>query len=427
MGVALIYWLTPFYSDFWQLTTILIFTLICLTDFVDGWIARRLNIVSDLGKILDPLADKILILVFLPLLEMRVISSFPVFIILSREFAIMGLRVVQAQNSDNVAAKISGKIKTALTFPLCGILLARTPVISTPLPAFLEPLDAIAIWIRSWPNWVLISLIWITVAVTIWSFLDYFGQYLWQQYVKKMGGEAAAKKSVRAIIPNTFTLLNLGCGSLAVVFAFFGIYHTAVLLVILGILFDALDGSLARKLDAQSPLGAALDSKADAVSFGIAPAMVVYKSISEYNFPNATAWGICLGILYFAAVMYRLNRFDKQGHSNYFDGLPSPAGACLVLLGAISIPLSQPQLFLPIVLGTALLMASKIPYAHFEIAGRETFLRYFRIPAGIFLLLTLLHLANVRILHQLWAYEVFFALVGLYVLTPVIQWAKQRP
>ena len=75
-GVGIIFWMTPYTTNVTQITVILLYTVICLTDFLDGWIARRLKIESELGKILDPLADKILVLLFLPLLEMQVITSF---------------------------------------------------------------------------------------------------------------------------------------------------------------------------------------------------------------------------------------------------------------------------------------------------------------------------------------------------------------
>ena len=69
LGVVLIFWMTPYRSSYWLFWAVSIYAVICVTDFLDGWIARKLNIESDIGKILDPLADKILVLVFLPLLE----------------------------------------------------------------------------------------------------------------------------------------------------------------------------------------------------------------------------------------------------------------------------------------------------------------------------------------------------------------------
>ena len=77
------------------------------------------KIESELGKILDPLADSDFGLLFLPLPEMQVITSFPVFIILAREFAVMGLRIYSVQvGGDSIPAQFTGKLKTAITFPV---------------------------------------------------------------------------------------------------------------------------------------------------------------------------------------------------------------------------------------------------------------------------------------------------------------------
>ena len=62
VGVGLLFWLTPFHTNYIVIWAVLLYTLICLTDYMDGWVARRFNQVTDMGKILDPLADKILVL-----------------------------------------------------------------------------------------------------------------------------------------------------------------------------------------------------------------------------------------------------------------------------------------------------------------------------------------------------------------------------
>jgi len=196
-GVAYIFWFTPYVSAAVQSWVILIYTVICLTDFLDGWIARRLNIVSDVGKILDPLADKILVLVFLPLLEMQVITAFPVFIILAREFAIMALRIVSAKKGTIIPATIAGKIKTAITLPICGILLGRVPISSKgDLPILLKPINYLCELVTSWPVIYINILIWIMVLVTVWSFLDYFGSFIWTQNLNKAGGDKAKAKKL---------------------------------------------------------------------------------------------------------------------------------------------------------------------------------------------------------------------------------------
>ncbi|MEC8678755.1 MAG: CDP-alcohol phosphatidyltransferase family protein [Candidatus Margulisiibacteriota bacterium] len=151
LGVGVIFWMTPYLTNFTQILVILFYTVICLTDFLDGWIARRLKIETEIGKILDPLADKILVLLFLPLLEMQVITSFPVFIIFAREFAMMGLRVYSVQTGgDSIPAQFTGKLKTALTFPVCGILFGRVAVEKVDIPLIFEPVQFLIDWVMVW-------------------------------------------------------------------------------------------------------------------------------------------------------------------------------------------------------------------------------------------------------------------------------------
>jgi CDP-diacylglycerol--glycerol-3-phosphate 3-phosphatidyltransferase/CDP-diacylglycerol--serine O-phosphatidyltransferase len=428
IGVTFIFWLTPYKTNFWQLIAVSIFILISLTDFLDGWIARKLNIVSNVGKVLDPLADKIVVLVLLPLLEMQAITSFPVFIILAREFAIMALRVISAKEGTILSSKLSGKIKTAITLPLCALLFARVSVLEVSnLPVILVPLNELRRFIFNWPNWLFTTLIWVTVAVTIWSFLDYFGNFIWHQFVKRAGGdEKKAKRLLFALVPNAFTSLNLLCGVSAAVLAWFGFFHFAVLLVIIGILLDAVDGSLARKLDAVSKFGAKLDSQADFVSFGIAPAIIIYKILSETNH-IAFIFALLLALSYYFSVQYRLSRFEKAGHSDYFKGLPSPIGASLILLAAVSHNLSGTGVFIAIILIVNFLMISKIAYAHFEIASKKTFFKFLRIPAGIVLILTMFNLLKVNYEQYFYIYEILFGLIILYTITPIFSLFSSKP
>ncbi|MBT5856019.1 hypothetical protein HOH87_05220 [bacterium] len=423
LGVGIIFWLTPYETSYGLLVVLSIYILIAFTDYLDGWVARKLSIESDLGKVLDPLADKILVLVFLPLLEMQIITSFPVFIILAREFAIMALRVFSAKEAGVVIpAQFSGKLKTALTLPVCGILLARVPVQeAVQSPWLLMPLDWARLWVISWPQSVISLLVYLTVAVTVWSFFEYFDDFIWALYLKKWNGdEDAARRSLRSLIPNAFSFFNLICGASAVGYAAYGHYHTAALLVILGVMFDAVDGSLARRLDAFSSFGASLDSLADFVSFGVAPAVVIYRLISTSSIPFATYAAIGMGLVYYISVHYRLRRFsDSGGHVSYFDGLPSPVGAALVIVAAISPSLSTIYVFLGVVMGSCLLMISRLQYEHLDIAKKERFFRFFRIPGLIFTGLTILKLLEIPFTQKVYAFEILFVLTCIYVISPL--------
>ncbi len=105
-----------------------IFAFLALSDAVDGIIARKLNQVSNLGKFLDPLADKFLVIVaLLGLTELRIISSIPAMIIVSREFAVMGLRVHVALKNINVPASQMAKLKTVLQMIAVLMLMLYIP------------------------------------------------------------------------------------------------------------------------------------------------------------------------------------------------------------------------------------------------------------------------------------------------------------
>lgn len=424
LGVVFIFWVTPFRSVFSQLWIIVLFIVVCATDYLDGWVARRFNIVSDTGKVLDPLADKILVLLFLPLLEMKAISSFPVFIILAREFAIMALRVVSAKKGHIISANLSGKIKTAITFPVCGILLARIKVpLGHKIPFYLYPLRQVQLWVLSWPFWVVKGLITLTVVVTIWSFLDYLAKFIWQFLLEKANGDVSkAKYSLKKLIPNAISTGNLLIGVFAVVSAYQDHLSRAVMLVLISIFLDGIDGSVARKLQVESELGAKLDSRADFVCFGIAPAVIIWLVFSESTLAYSPLIGLALGFFYYGCVHYRLKRFSATGgHSALFQGIPSPVGASLIVLASVSNQLSQPFIFLFIVIASSLLMISKIPYVHNQ-AIKQTFLRFFQKPSFIVFILTILSLSHIiPVLSDYTAVfaHLFLGCVGLYIISPL--------
>lgn len=117
-----------------------VFIIASLTDFVDGYIARHYNQVSDFGKFLDPLADKLLVLAcMLIFIQWGRMPAWAVMIVLAREFAVSGLRMVAAAGGKVLAAGWSGKVKTFSTmvglclmiaFPVCWLDIAVTVVIA---------------------------------------------------------------------------------------------------------------------------------------------------------------------------------------------------------------------------------------------------------------------------------------------------------
>ena len=153
----------------------LILLLSGLTDIVDGFIARRFNMVSNLGKALDPLADKLLVMVALISFTFeRWIDPVAVVIILAREFMVTGLRLVVANEGIVVAAGIWGKLKTAFTMvAMCIIMFLQI--------LFPELKGAPDL---NWVNPVFIInevLIWISVILTVISggiYLKAYGKYI---------------------------------------------------------------------------------------------------------------------------------------------------------------------------------------------------------------------------------------------------------
>jgi len=100
----------------------IIFAIASLTDWLDGYLARKLQLITNLGKFLDPLADKLLVTAaFILLVELNVAPAWIVIIIISREFAVTGLRLVAASEGLVLAASNMGKLKT--TFQIVSIIL----------------------------------------------------------------------------------------------------------------------------------------------------------------------------------------------------------------------------------------------------------------------------------------------------------------
>lgn len=149
-------------------------------------------------------------------------------------------------------------------------------------------------------------------------------------------------------VPNLITALNILCGSIAVLFAVSGDLILASLFVFLGIFFDFFDGLAARLLNAQSEIGLQLDSLADVVTSGLAPAVVMFQLMNMafvgrmQNLPelfSSEGWNIgansyfpLLGLLIVVASAYRLAKFNVDTRqTSGFIGLPTPANALLVL------------------------------------------------------------------------------------------------
>ena len=137
----------------------LIFILASTTDWIDGHLARKYNLVTNMGKFLDPLADKLLVsAALIVLVEFQMAPSWIVIIIISREFAVTGLRLVLAGEGEVVAANMLGKIKTWAQIVAISALLLHNIIFE--MVSF--PFDMVALWIA--------------LFFTVWSGWDYFAK-----------------------------------------------------------------------------------------------------------------------------------------------------------------------------------------------------------------------------------------------------------
>lgn len=139
---------------------------------------------------------------------------------------------------------------------------------------------------------------------------------------------------MKCYLPNLLTLLNLLCALPAIESALSYNFYSTAFWMGLSLVFDFLDGFVARALGCTSPLGAQLDSLADVVSFGVVPSMVLYKVFQTYIPPEVPELGL-LPYLAFAiagGAAYRLGRFNLDAsQSSDFKGLPTPSMALFVL------------------------------------------------------------------------------------------------
>lgn len=133
-------------------------------------------------------------------------------------------------------------------------------------------------------------------------------------------------------IPNTITSCNLFCGCIASYWAFQGNYKLALLFIILGAVFDFFDGMTARLLHVSSPIGKELDSLADDVTFGLAPAAIVFSLFKEVHYPAFLApiadimpYAAFLIAVFSALRLAKFNLDERQTSS--FIGMPTPANA----------------------------------------------------------------------------------------------------
>jgi|TARA_B110000971_G_scaffold61455_1_gene62720 CDP-diacylglycerol--serine O-phosphatidyltransferase len=233
---------------------------------------------------------------------------------------------------------------------------------------------------------------------------------------KKNPFNIVASKKTRFILPNLLTIIGVCLGISSIKFSLDQNYSLAVIFLVFAALLDALDGRIARLIKGTSEFGKELDSLTDFVSFGIAPAFILYF----WELKNYGKIGWAITLIFSVCCVLRLARFnltkiseDEEWKLNYFEGMPSPAGAILILLPLIyelselNFNLNIKSITPYLVVMVALLLISKVP----------TFsLKKIKIPSG----LTVFLLFGISILFVSFIFYTFETLlvVGMiYLLT----------
>ena len=224
-------------------------------------------------------------------------------------------------------------------------------------------------------------------------------------------------------VPNMLTLANLLAGSVAVIFTLvYHAYETAFWLIVAAAIFDFLDGFAARLLKQTSPLGVQLDSLADDVTFGLAPAVVMYDlyvhSSSYYNLnAEVMGWMKYVVLIIAAFSVLRLAKFNiDTTQSTEFEGLPTPANALMLMSLAVLAETGRVVLYqehiLLISVAASLLLISPIrmfalKFKSFGIKGNE--LRYGFIVAALLMIILMPAYA-------------LLAIIVLYIVISTLTW-----
>ena len=185
----------------------------------------------------------------------------------------------------------------------------------------------------------------------------------------------ADRKNARMLLPNMLTLFGVCIGLTSIRFALDGKFEYAIIAIIFAALIDGLDGRIARLIKGTSKVGKELDSLTDMISFGVAPAFIMYF----WKLNELGKFGWLLSLIYVICVALRLARFNINSNQqpswrdNFFEGVPSPAGGILVLtpliysLSSLSFFQINYNIIVPIFfVTTSFLLISKFPSYSFK-------------------------------------------------------------
>jgi CDP-diacylglycerol--serine O-phosphatidyltransferase len=227
----------------------------------------------------------------------------------------------------------------------------------------------------------------------------------------KKSFKLVSDKKTRVILPNILTLIGVCIGLSSIKFALDSKYEIAVIAIIFAALIDGLDGRIARLIKGTSKVGKELDSLTDVISFGVAPAFIMYF----WSLNNLGKFGWLLCLIYVVCVALRLARFNVHSNEetswkdNFFEGVPSPAGGILILMPLIY-SLSELKFLninynfvVPVFfISVSLLLISKVPtYSLKKIVVPRTMTIFLLFGIVLFFGLLLIYTFNVMVISGL--------------------------
>ncbi|MBI4441059.1 CDP-diacylglycerol--serine O-phosphatidyltransferase [Candidatus Woesearchaeota archaeon] len=277
-----------------QIATLLFF-FASLTDALDGYLARRYKMETRLGSLLDPVADKVMVNATTAALVS--VAGFPLVV-----FSLFLLR--------DLAIILAGIIILRKGLPLLQ------PTRLSKMTTFFQILAILSFLadLSFWP-FLLLALLFTTV-----SGMDYARKYYLQSNRRI---PAAYQFRMLLALPDFFTLANAGCGFLSIIFSIHGSYAAAAVLLLCSAFCDALDGKIARRLHREGSFGREMDSLADILSFGVAPAVFGMAMAKNVFFFPLFFFFLSCGIL-------RLARYNIMEEKGVFYGVPITISGLLI-------------------------------------------------------------------------------------------------
>lgn len=227
-------------------------------------------------------------------------------------------------------------------------------------------------------------------------------------------------RRIAFFLPNTFTALNIACGFFSIILGWKQQFYFASMILVLGAIFDSVDGRVARMTGTQSAFGEQFDSISDVVSFGVAPAFLAYNRF----FTDLGRIGLIAAFIFLLCGALRLARFNAnidRVSSDFFQGLPIPSGALAILgLTLLSTVVPEIENYKPLivlyVIGIAFLMISNIPFNSFKNSPWVKAHKK-RVLLIIFLIITLT---------AVYEEVMIFSVMMIYILSSLLYYLKNR-